>query len=71
MTQECMKNADFREGIRAVLVDKDNKPVWKPGDLAAITDAFIDRFFHPLGEHELHLTDDAQEAAAPSSSISA
>ena len=39
---------DFAEGVRAVIVDKDNKPVWVPGDLAGVTDAMLDAVFAPL-----------------------
>jgi enoyl-CoA hydratase len=39
---------DFREGVRAVIVDKDNKPVWDPADLAGVTEAMLDAIFAPL-----------------------
>ena len=35
-------HADFAEGIRAVLVDKDRNPQWQPATLEAITPAFIE-----------------------------
>ncbi len=41
--------ADFIEGVRAVIVDKDNAPRWDPPDLAGVTDAAIDAIFAPLG----------------------
>ena len=44
------------EGVRALLVDKDQRPLWK-GTLAQISDADIDPFFDSLGEYELHLDD--------------
>jgi enoyl-CoA hydratase len=37
---------DFREGIRAALVDKDRNPRWQPSSLAGVGD--IDSFFAPL-----------------------
>ena len=46
---------DFYEGVRAVIVDKDNKPRWHPATLAEVSDAEIKRHFAPL-EHELALT---------------
>jgi enoyl-CoA hydratase len=42
-------SADFIEGVRAVIVEKDNAPRWNPPDLAGITDADIDAVFAPLG----------------------
>lgn len=39
---------DFREGVRAVLIDKDNAPNWRPANPAVISDAEVDAFFEPL-----------------------
>ena len=39
---------DFQEGVRAVIVDKDNAPKWSPDTLAGVTDAELDRLFAPL-----------------------
>jgi enoyl-CoA hydratase len=39
---------DFYEGVRAVIVDKDNAPKWRPGTLAEVSDAEIARHFAPL-----------------------
>ena len=39
---------DFAEGVRAVIVEKDNKPVWDPATLAGVTDAMLDDVFAPL-----------------------
>lgn len=44
---------DFLEGVRAVIIDKDNAPNWSPARLEDVTDADIDRYFQPLGENEL------------------
>lgn len=46
---------DFYEGVRAVIVDKDNRPVWQPATLAAVSDAEVARHFAPLGDRELPL----------------
>jgi enoyl-CoA hydratase len=39
---------DFAEGVRAVIVEKDNKPVWDPATLEGVTDAMLDAVFAPL-----------------------
>ena len=43
---------DFREGVRAVLIDKDNAPNWHPTNPAVIGDAEVDAFFEPLPPSE-------------------
>jgi enoyl-CoA hydratase len=40
---------DFYEGVRAVIVDKDNAPHWRPATIGQVTDAEIERHFAPLG----------------------
>jgi enoyl-CoA hydratase len=42
---------DFREGVRAALVDKDRSPKWQPASLAGVGD--VGGFFAPLGDAEL------------------
>ncbi|MGE0044232.1 MAG: enoyl-CoA hydratase/isomerase family protein [Hyphomonadaceae bacterium] len=39
---------DFIEGVRAVIVDKDNAPKWSPKTLEGVTDAMLDEIFAPL-----------------------
>jgi enoyl-CoA hydratase len=48
---------DFREGVRAALIDKDRAPKWQPAAFAEITDEMVAAVFAPLGESELRLTD--------------
>src|SRR4029079_2509927 len=43
---------DFYEGVRAVIVDKDNAPQWRPATLAEVSDAEIARHFAPLPRGE-------------------
>jgi enoyl-CoA hydratase len=43
---------DFYEGVRAVIVDKDNAPHWRPGTLAEVSDADIACHFAPLSPSE-------------------
>jgi enoyl-CoA hydratase len=39
---------DFTEGVRALIVDKDNAPKWDPATLAGVTDAMLDEIFAPM-----------------------
>ena len=39
---------DFIEGVRAVIVDKDNAPQWSPATLEGVTEAMLDEIFAPL-----------------------
>ncbi len=39
---------DFIEGVRALIVDKDNAPAWRPATLEGVSDDSIDQIFAPL-----------------------
>jgi enoyl-CoA hydratase len=43
---------DFAEGVRAVIVDKDNSPKWDPATAEGVTDTLIDAIFAPLPAQE-------------------
>ncbi len=43
---------DFQEGVRAVVVDKDNTPRWSPAGLAGVSDSDVEAFFAPLPADE-------------------
>ena len=43
-----VRTHDFQEGVRAVVVDKDNTPDWSPADLSGVSEADLDRLFAPL-----------------------
>ena len=46
---------DFREGIRALIIDKDNRPRWRPELLAEVRPASVDAYFAPLPQGDLML----------------
>ncbi|XP_018052837.1 PREDICTED: 3-hydroxyisobutyryl-CoA hydrolase, mitochondrial-like [Atta colombica] len=50
------RDGDFYEGVRALLVDKDQKPIWKPSCLADVTDEYVNKRFATFpAEKELQL----------------
>ncbi len=60
MVAQCFEQGDVIEGIRALLIDKDNAPRWNPARLEDVGDAAVEAFFrerwrggnHPLGDLE-------------------
>jgi enoyl-CoA hydratase len=43
---------DFAEGVRAVIVDKDNEPKWDPATPGGVTDELLDAIFAALPTNE-------------------
>jgi hypothetical protein len=62
MAAHSFEQGDFLEGVRAVLIDKDNAPRWRPSRLDEVTDSMVEEFFrerwaggaHPLAALESH-----------------
>jgi enoyl-CoA hydratase/carnithine racemase len=62
MAAHSFEQGDFLEGVRAVLMDKDNRPRWQPGRIEDVTESMIDAWFserwrgaeHPLAALESH-----------------
>jgi enoyl-CoA hydratase len=47
-----VRTHDFREGVRALLIDKDNDPQWDPATPEEVTDEMLDVLFAPLPKSE-------------------
>lgn len=55
IARRFMEGDEFFEGIRAAIIDKDQKPAWSPATLEDVTDEMIEAYFAPLPEGGLDL----------------
>jgi len=53
LAQRLMKGHDYFEGTRALIIDKDRQPRWRPASLAEVDPNAIDALFAPLDRDEL------------------
>lgn len=53
ISQHVMAGHDFYEGVRALIIDRDQKPAWQPATLAEVDAATVDPYFASLGDGEL------------------
>tara|TARA_B100001123_G_C15272093_1_gene1010707 strand:- start:584 stop:1657 length:1074 start_codon:yes stop_codon:yes gene_type:complete len=53
MSQHFSKGHDFPEGVRALLVDKDHQPRWKPDKLEDISEELVQSYFERVHWREL------------------
>ena len=50
---EVFRSDDFREGVRAAVIDKDRNPRWSPADIDGVTAEMIAPYFADIGADEL------------------
>ncbi len=48
LTCHFLQGHEFFEGVRAAIIDKDQKPRWKPAILSEVTTEMIEQYFMPL-----------------------
>ena len=52
VASRVVQRHDFVEGVRALLIDKDNAPRWDPPTPEGVTDHLIDTIFAPMPDDE-------------------
>jgi enoyl-CoA hydratase len=50
---EVFRSDDFREGVRAAVIDKDRNPRWSPSRIEDVTPEMIAPYFAEIGADEL------------------
>ena len=50
---EVFASDDFREGVRAAVIDKDRSPKWSPTRIEDVTPAMVAPYFAEIGADEL------------------
>jgi len=50
LVQHFLRDHDFFEGIRAVMIDRDQKPQWQPKRLSEVSARKVSQYFEPTGD---------------------
>ncbi|MDM1350909.1 enoyl-CoA hydratase/isomerase family protein [Myroides marinus] len=54
LTCQFTIHPDFSEGVRALLIDKDQSPKWSPNSISKVTPAWVESHFSPLWSEDTH-----------------
>lgn len=54
LSVKCGRFGEFQEGVRALLIDKDNKPNWRYDSIELVDESVLDDFFAPIWDSETH-----------------
>jgi enoyl-CoA hydratase/carnithine racemase len=54
LVRRNFEHGEVLEGVRALVIDKDNAPRWNPPSLAEVTPAMVDAFFEPVWPPHAH-----------------
>jgi enoyl-CoA hydratase len=57
LATRMIRRHDFLEGVRAVVVDKDQSPKWEPPSLAEVSEGLLQSLFEPMPGGDLQLND--------------
>ncbi len=60
MVRRGFEHGEVLEGIRSVVIDKDNTPNWNPATLNEVSDEMVARFFNPAWPAPMHPLRDLQ-----------
>jgi hypothetical protein len=54
MVRRSFEGTEVLEGIRSLVIDKDNQPAWQPPTLEGVTPELVARFFEPAWPAHAH-----------------
>jgi enoyl-CoA hydratase/carnithine racemase len=54
MARQCFTQGDFMEGVRALVIDKDNAPRWRPARIEDVSEASVQSIFEDPWKGAVH-----------------
>jgi hypothetical protein len=54
LVRRNFEHGEVLEGVRALVIDKDNAPKWNPSSLEQVTPEMVARFFEPVWPAHAH-----------------